>query len=111
MEKKQRGGAAAQPPSRFYEGDSGPTAKGTPHGCHMATMRESMRAYTRADRHSKTPAPPFLLDEDLDPWRCHSEVFNPSLGGLIQRWDIRPCGRANCPISESLSQFHIECLI
>jgi len=94
-----------------YEGDSCPTSKGTPHGCHMAPMRESMRAYTRADRHSKNPALPFLLDEDLDPWRCHSKVFNPSLGGLIQRWDIRPYGRANCPISESLSKFHVQCLI
>src|SRR5258705_3575419 len=25
-----------------------------------------------------------------DLWHCHSKVFNPSLGGLIWRWDIRP---------------------
>src|SRR5882762_9716570 len=28
-----------------------------------------------------------------DLWRCHSKFFNPSLGGLIWRWDIRPYER------------------
>src|SRR5882724_9051817 len=90
MEKKQRGGAAAQPPSRFYEGDSCPSSKGTPHGAHASVHASLHARKTRADRHSPDPALPFLLDEDLDPWRCHSEVFNPSVGGLIQRWDNRP---------------------
>ena len=55
---------------------------GSPHGIHAsisrALARENTRARTRTHWHSPDPALPFLLDEGLDPWRCHSEVFNPS---------------------------------
>jgi hypothetical protein len=54
--QKAKGGA-----SRFYEGASGPTSKGIPHGSHASYMQ----AYTRANRHSPTPALPLLLDEDM----------------------------------------------
>ena len=100
MEKKQRGGAAAQPPSRFYEGDSCPTSKGTPHGSHMAPMRECtweyMQAFKRADQHSKTPVPPFLLDawvhnmkNDITRVIWHAGIYNRWIGDTLG-WQLDP---------------------
>ena len=91
---KQRSGTAAQPRAHYRRGQQSylerdptwpPTWHTTWHTTwHSCEQNARKHASKHASMHASRSAqqnPPSLLPfrRGLDPWRCHGEVFNPSL--------------------------------